>query len=332
MDPLSQGILGAAAPQSIAPPEHVRMACLLGFLAGMAPDLDVLIRSDSDPLLFLIYHRQFTHALVFIPAGGAICGCFLHWVLGRRRGLRLGASILYCTLGYATHALLDACTTYGTQLFWPFSDYRFAWNTVSVVDPLFTLPLLLLIGLSVRFRKTSLARIGLAWAMVYLAVGLVQRERAELAGRELAAARGHTPIRLEAKPGFGNLLLWKLVYESDGVFHVDAVRLGLTTRIFAGDSVPRLDLQRDFPWLAENTQQARDVARFDWFSRGYVAVDPRYPERITDIRYSMLPNEIAGLWSIVLCPGADANQHVQFIASRDMSAETLQQFKAMLFE
>ena len=74
MDPLSQGVLGAAAPKSVAPPEHARIAALLGFLAGMAPDLDVFIRSSADPLLFLEYHRQSTHALIFIPVGGLICG------------------------------------------------------------------------------------------------------------------------------------------------------------------------------------------------------------------------------------------------------------------
>ena len=66
MDPLTQGTLGAALPQSLSQKQLAGSAGLLGFLAGMAPDLDVLIRSSSDPLLFLEYHRQFTHSLVFM--------------------------------------------------------------------------------------------------------------------------------------------------------------------------------------------------------------------------------------------------------------------------
>ena len=70
MDPLTQGALGAALPQSTAVRgKYAGSAGLFGFLAGMAADLDVLIRSSSDPLLFLEYHRQFTHSLVFIPVG-----------------------------------------------------------------------------------------------------------------------------------------------------------------------------------------------------------------------------------------------------------------------
>jgi inner membrane protein len=332
MDPLSQGVLGAAASQSLAPREHAGIACLLGFLAGMAPDLDVFIRSSTDPLLFLEYHRQFTHSLVFIPLGGSLCGLVLHQLFGKRRGLLLRQSVLYCTLGYATHALLDACTTYGTQLFWPFSDARFAWNTVSVVDPLFTLPVLTLVAWSVIRRNPVLARIALAWAIAYPTIGLVQRDRAESVGRALAAQRGHQPISLEAKPSFGNLLLWKVVYQTEDNFHVDGVRVGLNARVFDGDSVPRLDLERDFPWLDHTTQQARDVERFRWFSNGYLAVDPRHPDRITDIRYSFLPNQIAGLWSIQLSADAGAGDHVSYVASREASDKVLNKFKAMLFE
>ncbi len=143
MDPVTQGLLGAALPQAGSKASTIASAGLLGFLSGMAADLDVLIRSSNDSLLFLEYHRQFTHSLIFIPFGGALCALVLHQLLGRRRGLAFYQSWIFCTLGYATHALLDSCTTYGTQLLWPFSDERIAWNTISIIDPLFTLPLLL---------------------------------------------------------------------------------------------------------------------------------------------------------------------------------------------
>ena len=212
MDPLTQGVLGAAAPQSTASRKHLASAALLGLLAGMAPDLDVFIRSSTDPLLFLEYHRQFTHSLIFIPVGGLICGLLLHQLLGKRRGLSLRQSLIYCTLGYATHGLLDTCTTYGTMLWWPFSDTRFAWNTVSVVDPLFTAPVLILVAVAAIRKNPWPARAALAWAVIYPGIGLIQRDRATEVGWQLAEQRGHEPIRLEAKPSFGNLLVWKIVY------------------------------------------------------------------------------------------------------------------------
>ncbi len=318
MDPLTQGVLGAALPQATAARGRVAASAgLLGFLAGMAADLDVLIRSSEDPLLFLEYHRQFTHSLIFIPVGGLICALVLHAVFGRRRGLQFRQSWLFCTLGYATHALLDACTTYGTMLFWPFSDARIAWNTISIIDPLFTLPLLVAVVLAGRRNRPLFARLGLLWACGYMALGLWQRNEAVDMGLALAASRGHEPLRLEAKPSFANILVWKVVYETDERYYVDAVRAGLAPRVFNGESVAKLNIARDMPWLDQASQQARDIERFRWFSNGYIARDPIFPNRVIDIRYSMIPNQLAPLWSIELQPEARRDQHVQYLVHRD---------------
>ncbi|UTA47859.1 metal-dependent hydrolase [Simiduia sp. 21SJ11W-1] len=328
MDPVTQGVLGATLPQSTAKTRTLLGATVIGGLAGMAPDLDVLIRSSTDPLLFLEFHRQFTHSLLFIPIGGAVCGLLLHWLLGRRLQLSRLQSVAFATLGYATHALLDACTTYGTQLLWPLSDQRFAWNTVSIIDPLFTLPLLLLIIAGVIARKPRYARIGMVWALCYLSLGALQRERAEAQGQLLAESRGHMPIRLEAKPTFANLWLWKLVYETDTHFFVDAVRVTTQATLYEGDRVPKLDIKRDFPWLLEDSQQARDIARFYWFSNGYVAVDDA--QRLVDVRYSMVPNEIKPLWGIALNPAAGPTAHVRYFVERETGPRARATFWAML--
>lgn len=330
MDPLTQGVLGASLPQASSSAQYAASAGILGFFAGMAADLDVLIRSSTDPLLFLEYHRQFTHSLVFIPVGGLIVALALHWLVGRRRDLRFGQTWLFCTLGYATHALLDACTTYGTMLFWPFSDVRVAWNTISIIDPLFTLPLLCGVLLAARLRQPRYARLALVWACVYMAAGLWQRERAEDLGRELAAARGHTALRLEAKPSFANIMVWKVVYETRDQFYVDAVRTWPTTRVFEGDVVPKLDIDRDMPWLDRTSQQARDIERFSWFSNGYVARDPLYRNRVIDIRYSMVPNEVQPLWSLELRPGAARAAHAVYQVHRDAGADSAARVWAML--
>ena len=318
MDPLTQGVLGATLPQASSNSRHVASAGILGFLAGMAADLDVLIRSDVDPLLFLEYHRQFSHSLVFIPVGGLICALLLHLVIGRRRGLSFRQSWLFCTLGYATHAVLDACTTYGTMLFWPFSEARIAWNTISIIDPLFTVPLVLGVVLAAKRARPLFARLALLWAVAYMGLGLWQRNEAIAMGMALAAERGHTPLRLEAKPSFANILVWKVVYETAERYHVDAVRAHFAPRVFSGDSVEKLVIARDMPWLDLDSQQARDIERFRWFSNGYIARDPLYKNRVIDIRYSMIPNEVAPLWSLELRPGAGREEHAAYRVHRNV--------------
>jgi inner membrane protein len=339
MDPLTQGVLGASLPQAASRQVAGNAAELtlklgtitwLGWLSGMAPDLDVLIQSPTDPILFLEYHRQFTHALIFIPVGALICATLFH-VFARHR-LTFRQTYLVCLLGYATHGLLDACTTYGTQLFWPFSDMRVAWHNVSVVDPLFTLPMLALVILTVVRGNPLFARAALVWGALYLLFGVVQRERAESVGMALAHQQGHNPIRLEAKPGFGNLFLWKTVYETETEFHVDAVRLYLTPRTFPGDKVKKLVTADDFPWLDPASQQAKDLERFGWFSNGYLALDQQRENYVIDIRYSMVPNEVDALWGIQLDPDLAPDQHARYMTNRLDSAARLNALARLLIE
>ena len=111
MDVLTHGIVGAALTQSAAPRSEARTAAGIGFFSGMLADADILIRSTSDPLLVLDYHRHFTHALLFVPVGALIATVVL-WPLLRRR-LAFARIYLYAFLGYALAGALDACTSYG---------------------------------------------------------------------------------------------------------------------------------------------------------------------------------------------------------------------------
>jgi inner membrane protein len=329
MDPVSQAALGGAWAQPAARGPGVVAATALGCLAGMAPDLDILIRSGSDPLLALEYHRQFTHSLAFIPFGALICAIAFYGFV-RQRVSKLQC-YLFCLLGYASHGLLDACTTYGTQLFWPLSDQRIAWNNVSVIDPLFTLPLIVLVLLGALRRRPAFAVAGLSWAILYLTFGIVQGQRATVAGRDLAASRGHMTTRLEAKPAFASIMLWKVIYEYDGRYYVDAIRTGLSTRIFEGESVEKLDLARHFPWLAAASQQARDVERFRWFSDDFLALDQSRPDHIIDMRYSLVPNRADALWAIGLDASAGSEAHVRYDTMRSRSMAEGRQLLMMMF-
>ena len=93
MDPLTQGALGAALPLATRRGKPAGVAAGCGFLAGLAPDLDIVLRDPEDTLLFLEFHRQFTHALIFIPVGsaivaGALFGLARRWLaMGLRPGL-----------------------------------------------------------------------------------------------------------------------------------------------------------------------------------------------------------------------------------------------------
>ena len=333
MDPLSQAAFGASLSQSFAKDGKKQLsAMVIGALAGMAPDLDILINSDYDPLLFLEYHRQFTHSLVFIPFGALLCALVFYPFAKKK--LSFKQIYFFSFLAYATHGLLDACTSYGTQLFWPFTNERVAWNVVSIVDPLFTLPVLFLIILAAFKKNSRYARMAFIYAVIFLSLGTIQKNRAENVLAELALQRGHQIERSHVKPSFANRHLWKLIYEYDGRFYVDAVKLLWDTDIISGTSVQKLNVQKEFPWLPDNSQQAKDIERFRWFSDDYLAVSANDKKLISDVRYSFIPNNINSMWGIEinkrLIDDGDYDAHVFYETNNNLDKETRDLFLDML--
>ena len=331
MDPITQAALGASLAESASPKRDFITAAVFGAFAGMAADLDVLIQSSIDPLLSMQYHRHFTHSLIFIPIGSLLCALLFHFLFKRYTKLSFKNTFVYCTLGYATHALLDACTSYGTLLFWPFSHTRFSWDTVSVVDPLVSLPLIFFVIVAAVKRSRTFAVFGLVWVIGYQFIGLYQHQRVLAVGNELAQQRGHQPIKIEAKPSFGNILLWKVIYEIDNGFFTDGIRAGKSITVYKGEQTAKLNIERDFPWLDASSQQAKDIERFRWFSQGYLAIDPSNPFTVIDARYSLLPNQAKGMWGIQLSPNASKLAHVRTVMTRRLSAESWQSFVDMLY-
>jgi inner membrane protein len=330
MDPLSHAALGAVLAEPLARSRRVVAAVAVGAAGAVAPDADILIRSSADPLLALEYHRHFTHSLAFTPAG-ALLAALLAYPLCRR-WLAFRDCVLYSWLGFLSHTLLDACTSYGVLLFWPFSSERVALDIVSAVDPLLTLPLLGFAACGIFRRRAGFAIVGVAWALAYLGLGVVQHARAERAALDLAMARGHVPERVAAKPSFGNTLLWRTIYEAEGDFHIDAVRTGFAPAVFAGVTQPKLDVARDFPWLGADSEQSKDVERFARFTSGYLAVDAENRNRIVDIRYSLVPNRADAFWGIELDPARAPDEHAAYVTMRIRSNAEGRELLRMLFQ
>jgi inner membrane protein len=329
MDPLSHAAFGAASAQWGGGGRRLAAASGLGAAAALLPDVDVLLRSSGDPLLFLELHRQFTHSLAVAPAGALLCAALLHRFVSAP--WRLWRSYLLCLLGYGSHLLLDACTAWGTGLYWPFSSRRVHWDNVAYIDPVLTVPAALLAAWAIWRRRRSYAAAAAIWVLGYLALGVLQHERAAAAAERIAASRGHRPERLAVLPALGSDVLWKTIYEHGGRYYVDAVRAGLTVHGYAGGSVPRLVAGRDFPWLEPGMRQARDLARFARVADGYVAVDPAHPDRVVDLRYSMVPNEISGFWALQLDPDAGRQAHADVVATRERAPQQAARLIRMIF-
>jgi inner membrane protein len=328
MDPLSQAVIGAGLAMSMARRDRLRTACVAGALGGLAPDLDIFIRSSTDPLLALEYHRHFTHSLAMIPVIGVIVG-FLLSLFPRQAALRQQL-IVSAILGAATHGLLDACTSYGTQLYWPFSNERVAWNNVAIVDPIPTLLGLAGIVWSLRIRVVAPAVIGFSCFIFYLLLGVIQRDRALEVQQQILNDRGHTAQRRSAKPTIFNNIVFRSIYESDGRYYIDAIRVPWfgAPALREGVSVAKLDWADAAQLLPSKSPQVHDLQRFAWFSDNYLAQMP--DGLISDVRYSMIPESAAPMWGIYLRPEVPEG-HVNYWMGRKIDAEARTAFFGFLF-
>ncbi len=318
MDPISQGAIGALAAATVSKPDQVRYAVAIGWIGGMLADADIFIRSETDPLLNIEYHRHFSHSLIFIPLGGLVCASLLWFFLRNRVDFR--KLLLYATAGYATAGLLDACTSYGTQLLWPFSNLRVAWSVISIVDPFFTGTVLCLLGLGWIRSNPKWIGMGCGFVLAYLSFGALQNQRALRALEDLAEIRGDTNAdRFTVKPSIGNLLVWRGIYKIEEDFQVDAIRVNPLSGeilVYKGERIHGVDLDKLKESLPEESVLSRDLDRFDHFSAGYLGWHPSRPNVIGDTRYAMLPHSVIPLWGIEFDPNLP-DRHARFLHFRN---------------
>jgi inner membrane protein len=254
-------------------------------------------------LIAVEHHRGFTHALAFVPIGAALVAAV--WLASRewREGGRWLALWAAAGISYLSHVLLDAATSYGTRLFWPFSDHRAGWDWIAIVDPAFTVPLLVGVAVALTRRRARPAFIGLGIAGAYFLLGIVQHERALGAQRALAVSRGHTPERAEVMPTLGNNLVWRALYVHEGRIHSDRIRVPWfgSPSVREGWSVPLAGPESLTP--AERARDRRkSFERFAWFSENWVARSPADPAVLADMRYSLSADAFDPIWGIRFTP------------------------------
>lgn len=328
MDPVTHGLIGASASQSFAKKEKLRYAALIGAAGAMLPDLDILIDSASDPLLQLEFHRQFTHSFLFMPVGALIFAGLLWWLVKKK--LTFKETYIFSLLGIATAGVADTVTSYGVQLLWPFTDERFAWNLISVFDPLFSLGIGIAVAAAFYKKKRLFALAAFCWIGLYLLFGFAQQKRAEEVALELAKQRNHSIQQLIVKPTIANELLWSIRYVSSDTLYADGVRLlpFADPDLYEGNSVALLNWQQQYSHL-RGTVLYKDIIRFNQLSNGILTAHPDSGQAIGDGRYAMLPTSVKPLWGIKI-DTTSPGQHVVFNTYRSNSSKVRKIFKDML--
>lgn len=290
MDSLTQILLGAAVAAAIAPPRHRRASLLAGAALGTLPDLDsfpIMLFTD-DPVALMTLHRGFSHSLFVLPLLG-----WLLWGLFRRRGGRVAQDPVRwfwaIQLALVTHPLLDAFTVYGTQLLWPLPTPPVMWSSVFIIDPLYTIWLLLacvaafFLREGVRAQRALLA--GLVLSTAYLGWSLLAKGTVEREAERALAAMGLADSPRFSVPMPLNTVLWRVVAMTPNGY-VEGYRSLLADRG-----------PMHFTGYPSNVQALREaghvpaVQRLQWFNHGFMrAGTPGDELELADLRMGSEPD------------------------------------------
>ncbi len=219
MDSVTQATLGAAIGEAVLGRKIGNKAALYGAVVATLPDLDVFVAMGG-PVADFTYHRSLTHSLIMLTAvTPLIATALFRW---RKDPPELRTRwVLFVFLALLTHPLLDAFTVYGTQLLWPLTSYPFGWASIFIIDPLYTIPLLIgllsaLIMTRARPRGHRLNTCGLLLSSAYLAWTLAGQFHAERVARQSLAAAGIAYERVLTIPTPFNTVLWRTIAIGEG--------------------------------------------------------------------------------------------------------------------
>ena len=287
MDPVTQIALGASIGEVTLGRKVGRRAMAWGAICGGLPDLDVLV-PFGDAVQEFTYHRTATHSYLVMAALTPL----IVWLIvtihqDTRPHWRGWAVLVYAA--FATHILLDSLTVYGTQVFWPFVTTPVGWSTVFIIDPLYTLPLIVgviaaLVWSRDRARGHLLNTAGLVVSTLYLAWGVGAKLYIENTAHASLARAGVQYHQLLSTPTPFNSFLWRVITVSE------------TESTESFYSV--FDEPHDMPIarrprgvdLLKTLESEWAVRRLRWFSKGFFAVgEYKGGIVITDLRMGVHP-------------------------------------------
>lgn len=217
-------MLGAAIADLSAGRKIGKRAMIYGAVLGTLPDIDVAAGIFMNDLDKIIFHRGVTHSLLFWLVMSPLCG----WIISRfeaGRGITLIRASAVSFLIFSSHALIDSFTSYGTRLLIPVSSEAFAFSTISIIDPFYsiwlwiTIPWVFIRRLAYHERRKILM-VALIASHVYLVGTLINKVYVNTQFEQLFARQQEDVIRFYSKPGLFSNLLWRGIAETENGFYV----------------------------------------------------------------------------------------------------------------
>ena len=292
MDSLTQIALGSAVAALTAPARHRRAALIAGGALGTLPDLDLIPLSilHADAVSLVTWHRGPSHSLLVLAMFG-----WLLWLVLRRWWAPVKEAparwLWAIELALLTHPLLDALTIYGTQLFWPLPGSPVMGASIFIIDPVYTVPLVVACGAAWLLRERRAANwwllAGVLLSTAYLGWSLAAKTIVERAAEHTLATEGLQDAPRFSVPMPFNTLLWRVVVMTpdgflEGERSLVADRGPMIFRRHASDRAA-LEAVAGYP----------SVRRLDWFTHGFLKAERRDGRLVlSDLRMGLEPDYV----------------------------------------
>jgi inner membrane protein len=213
---LSGALMARATAPNDAPPRSLPRRVAAGFFAAAAPDLDFVLGFVS-PLLYLEQHRGPTHSVLLLPLWALLFSWILAKILREPRGWRALYGVT--ALGLGLHIVGDLITSFGTIVFAPLSDARYAWGTTFIIDLWFSGIILAGLVASLLWRRTRVPAVAASLVLAgYVGFQALMKGEALEFGRAYAHAQGLRGAEVAAIPRAVSPFNWT-VYVSDELAH-----------------------------------------------------------------------------------------------------------------
>ncbi|MEM8966063.1 MAG: metal-dependent hydrolase [Bacteroidota bacterium] len=292
MDSLTQVVLGASVGEAVLGRKVGNRAVVWGAIGGTIPDLDVLLNPFLSDVEGVLAHRTFSHSLFTLTLLAPLLG-YAVWRLHRSQTEATWRDWFWLFFfALITHPLLDAFTNYGTMLFFPFSDVRIAWRTIFIIDPLYTLPLLIGTLIVLFFARKSPHRKQVnRWALIlstaYLAITVFIKLHVRQVVQENLATQSISHGKFLTSPTFFNNVLWSVIVKQEDQYQVGYYSLFDSDRALQLKTIPQqAELLQAY---TEDLETQEKVAGLINFTEGFYALRPHDKgAQFNDLRFGII--------------------------------------------
>jgi inner membrane protein len=269
MDSITQAVLGAAIGEAVLGKKIGNKGAIVGAVIATIPDLDVLFYLFYDKFEMLSIHRGFSHSILFSILGTLLIAFALSKIKWFQN-VKFNRLLLFTWLCLFTHALLDTFTAYGTQLFLPFSDQRVGFDSINVIDPLYTVPLIVGLILSLwifksKPKRTTFNTYGLVISSLYLIFTLVNKEfvKADISTRMAQENINYNSL-LTMPVGVANINWYGVAKGKDSLYMLKHSILSNTET-----SIEAFPIHEEYLNLIDENV----AEKMRWFAKGFYTVE-----------------------------------------------------------